>query len=73
MAEIRVEKVDRRTGIPVWAIVLALVVLAAIIAAVVSMRNRGHQQDVDHTALMAPVHVLVLETHPLYIPSVRCA
>jgi len=73
MAEIRVEKVDRRTGIPVWAIVLALVVLAAIIAVVVSMRNRGHQQDVDHTALMAPAHVLVLETHPIFIPSARCA
>jgi hypothetical protein len=53
--------------------VLALVVLAAIIAVVVSMRNRGHQQDVDHTALMAPAHVLVLETHPIFIPSARCA
>jgi hypothetical protein len=70
MAEIRVE---RKKGMSVWAIVLALVVLAAIIAAVVSMRNRGHQQEVDHTALMAPAHVLVLESQPIYIPSARCA
>jgi len=73
MAEIRVERIDSKKGMPVWAIVLALVVLAAIIAAVVSMRNRGHQQEVDHTALMAPAHVLVLEIHPIYIPSARCA
>ncbi|MFY9826980.1 MAG: hypothetical protein WAM82_36850 [Thermoanaerobaculia bacterium] len=70
MAEIRVE---RKKGMPVWAIVLALVVLAAIVWAIVSMRNRGHQQDTDQTALMAPAHVLVLETHPIFIPSARCA
>jgi len=73
MAEIRVERIDRKKGMPVWAIVLALVVLAAIVAVVVSMRNRGHQQDVEHTALMAPVYVLILETQPIYIPSARCA
>ena len=73
MAEIRVERIDRKKGIPVWAIVLALVVLAAIVAVVVSMRNHGHQQEVDHAALMAPAHVLVLETEPIYIPSARCA
>jgi type VI protein secretion system component VasF len=71
MAEIRVERVDRKKGIPVWAIVLALVVLAVIVWAVVSMRNRGHQQDVDHRALMAPAHVLVLETHRFYGPRRR--
>ncbi|HSS48422.1 MAG TPA: hypothetical protein VLX28_05705 [Thermoanaerobaculia bacterium] len=70
MAEIRVER--RKPGIPVWAIVVALVVLAVIVWAVVSMRNRGRQQEVDHTALMAPAHVLVLETHPIYVPSARC-
>jgi hypothetical protein len=59
MTEIRVE----RKGMPVWAILIGLVVLAVILWAVVAMRNRGRQQDVDHTALMAPTHVLVLETH----------
>ena len=70
MAEIRVE---RKKGLPIWAIVVALVVLAVIIWAIVSMRNRGRQQDVDHTALMAPAQVLVLETHQFFIPSARCA
>jgi hypothetical protein len=70
MAEIRVE---RKKGMPVWAIVLALVVLAVIVWAIVSMRNRGHQGDVDHTALVAPAQVLVLETHQLFIPSAWCA
>jgi hypothetical protein len=70
MAEIRVE---RKKGMPVWAIVVALVVLAVIVWAIVSMRNRGHQQDVDHTALVVPAQVLVLETHQIFIPSARCA
>jgi len=70
MAEIRVE---RKKGMPVWAIVVALVVLAVIIWAIVSMRNRGHQQEVDHTALVAPAQVFVLETQQFFIPSARCA
>ncbi|HEY4594042.1 MAG TPA: hypothetical protein VIJ61_16605 [Thermoanaerobaculia bacterium] len=70
MAEIRVE---RKKGMPVWAIVVALVVLAVIIWAIVSMRNHGRQQEVDHTALVAPAQVFVLETHPIFIPSARCA
>jgi hypothetical protein len=73
MAEIRVERVEGKKGMPIWAILVALVVLAVIVWAVVAMRNRGRQQDVDHTSLMAPAHVLVLETHPMFIPSARCA
>ncbi len=70
MAEIRVE---RKKGIPVWAILVALIVLAVIVWAIASMRNRGRQQDVDHTAFAAPAQVLVLETHHIFISSARCA
>jgi hypothetical protein len=70
MAEIRVE---RKKGMPIWAILVALIVLAAVVWAVFAMRNHGRQQDIDHTALMAPAHVLVLETHTLFIPRARCA
>ena len=70
MAEIRVE---RKKRIPVWAIIVALIVLAVIVWAIASMRNRGHQQEVDHTAFATPAQVLVLETHQIFIPSARCA
>jgi hypothetical protein len=71
MAEIRVE---RKKGIPVWAILVALVILAIIVWAVTSLRNRGRQGDVDHTAAFAgPAQVIVLETHQIFVPSARCA
>ncbi len=41
---------ERKKGMPVWAVLGALVVLAVIIWAIVSMRNQGRQQDVDHPA-----------------------
>ena len=71
MAEIRVE---RKKGIPVWAILLALIILALIVWAVSSLRNRGHQGDVDHTALLAgSAQVIVLETREIFVPAARCA
>jgi hypothetical protein len=70
MAEIRVE---RKKGIPVWAILVALIVLALIVWAISSLRNRGHQQEIDHTALAAPAQVLVLEARQIFIPSAWCA
>ena len=70
MAEIRVE---RKKGIPLWAILVALIVLAVLVWAISSLRNRGHQQEIDHTALAAPAQVLVLESHQIFIPSARCA
>lgn len=71
MAEIRVEK---KKGIPVWVILVTLVILALIVWAVTSLRNRGSQQDVDHAAALAgPAQVIVLETHEIFVPSARCA
>jgi hypothetical protein len=71
MAEIRVE---RKKGIPIWAILVALIVLALIVWAVTSLRSRGHQGDVDHTAaLTGAAQVIVLESHQIFVPSARCA
>ncbi|MBW8876210.1 MAG: hypothetical protein JF614_14685 [Acidobacteria bacterium] len=70
MAEIRVE---RKRGIPVWLILVALIVLAVIVWAISSLRNRGHQQEIDHTALAAPAQVLVLEAQQIFVPGARCA
>lgn len=66
MAEI---KIERKKGIPVWAILLAIIVLALIVWAFVA--NRNHNQTVNNnTALLqwsapAPVHA--------YVPATRCA
>jgi amino acid transporter len=71
MAEIRVEK---KKGVPVWAILLALIILALIVWAVSSLRSRGRQQDVDHTAALAGLaQVIVLETRETFVPTARCA
>jgi amino acid transporter len=67
MAEI---KIERKKGIPVWAILLAaIVVLALIVWAFVANRNHTNQ-NVNNTAVLqwsapAPVH------H--YVPATRCA
>jgi hypothetical protein len=71
MAEIRVE---RKKGIPVWAILVALVILALIVWAVTSLRSRGHQGVEDRAAALTGVaQVIVLETHEIFVPSARCA
>jgi uncharacterized integral membrane protein len=65
MAEI---KIERKKGMPVWAILLAIIVLALIVWAFVA--NRTHQNVNNNTAVLqwsapAPVHV--------YVPATRCA
>ena len=66
MAEI---KIERKKGVPVWAILLAIIVLVLIVWALVA--NRSHtDQNVNNTAVLqwsapAPVH--------LYVPATRCA
>jgi uncharacterized integral membrane protein len=66
MAEI---KIERKKGLPVWAILLAIIVLALIVWAFVA--NRNHTQPVNNnTAVLqwsapAPVHA--------FVPATRCA
>ncbi|HEY4573574.1 MAG TPA: hypothetical protein VIJ02_06155 [Thermoanaerobaculia bacterium] len=66
MAEI---KIERKRGVPMWAILLAIIVLALIVWAFVANRNHTNQ-NVNNTAVLqwsapAPVH--------LYVPATRCA
>jgi hypothetical protein len=52
MAEIRVQK---KKGIPVWVILLALILIALIVWAIASLRDRGGEKVVNQgAALMAP-------------------
>ncbi|HEY0510277.1 MAG TPA: hypothetical protein VGH73_00135 [Thermoanaerobaculia bacterium] len=67
MAEI---KIERKKGIPVWVILLALIVLALIVWAYVSNRNRNRRTVPDNVAVLelnapAPAHV--------FVPVRRCA
>ncbi len=67
MAEI---KIERKKGLPVWAILLAIIVLALIVWAFVANRNRTTQNGNTNTAVLqwsapAPVHA--------YVPATRCA
>ena len=67
MAEI---KIERKRGVPVWAILLAILVLALIVWAFVA--NRSHtNQNVNNNAVLqwsapAPAHVY-------HVPATRCA
>ena len=78
MAEI---KIERKKGLPVWALLLALVVLLLLIWAVLATRGRSSRtapQDVAVFHRMAPV-VLQLTAPPTTrtafdsMPYVRCA
>ena len=67
MAEI---KVERKKGIPVWMLLLALIVLALLIWAFVSRRNHSPRTAPDNVGVLewsapTPVHV--------FVPASRCA
>lgn len=66
MAEI---KIERKRGIPVWAILLALIVVALLVWALVANRNRT-PKEINNVAVLAlsapaPVHD--------FVPATRCA
>lgn len=66
MAEI---KIERKKGMPVWAILLAIIVLALIVWAFLANRNHT-PRTVDNTAVLqwsapAPDHA--------FVPATRCA
>ena len=71
MAEIRVEK---KKGIPIWAIVLGLILLAALVWAFLSGRDDGREnQNVGSFERSAPVISITL-TEPAPVPVLaRCA
>jgi type VI protein secretion system component VasF len=67
MAEI---KIERKKGVPVWAILLAIIVLALLAWAFLANRNHTAQNVNNNTAVLqwsapAPVHA--------FVPATRCA
>lgn len=71
MAEIRVEK---KKGVPIWAILLGVILLALLVWAFLSGRDDGRQnQNVGALEWSAPVHSITL-TEPALAPVLaRCA
>jgi multidrug resistance efflux pump len=70
MAEIKIER-KKSSGIPIWALLLALIVLAVLVWAFMSRRNTTTDDRVNNTAMVielgapAPAHV--------FVPDTRCA
>jgi uncharacterized integral membrane protein len=67
MAEI---KIERKKGMPVWAILLAIIVLALIVWAVLANRNHTPRTENNTATVLqwsapAPVHT--------FMPATRCA
>ena len=67
MAEI---KIERKKGMPVWAILLVLIVLALLVWAFVANRNQN-RQEVNNTATVLPWSVPAA-VHA-FVPITRCA
>jgi hypothetical protein len=80
MAEIRIEK---KKGMPLWAMLLALLLLLLLVWAVLAMRGEDRQEAPPDVALLgwsvaaqqaAPVVLLPLpETTFSPVPAARCA
>jgi len=69
MAEIKIER--KKSGIPMWALLLALIVLAVLVWAFMSRRNTTTDDRVNNTAMVielsAPAPV------QFFVPDARCA
>jgi hypothetical protein len=49
MAEI---KIERKKGVPIWALLLALVLLVVLVCAALAVRNNNHRQAPQNTAVL---------------------
>jgi type VI protein secretion system component VasF len=72
MAEIRVEK---KKGVPIWAILLGLILLAALVWAFLSGRDDAQdaQENVGRLERSAPVISIILTEHAPAPEFARCA
>ena len=71
MAEI---KIERKKGLPVWGLLLALVVLLLLIWAVLAMRGRSSQTPSRDVAMLHRVAPVVLQVTAFESePYLKCA
>ena len=68
MAEIRIEK---KKGVPIWAILLGVILLAVLIWAFLSGRDDG-RQNVGSLERSAPISITLTEPAPAPVLA-RCA
>jgi hypothetical protein len=69
MAEIKIER--KKSGIPMWALLLALIVLAVLVWAFMSRRNTTPDDRVNNTAMVIELNAPA--PAPFIVPATRCA
>jgi hypothetical protein len=72
MAEIKIER--KKSGISMWALLLALIVLAVLVWAFVSKRNPTVDDRVNNTAMVIELSAPAPAPPAQYfVPGTRCA
>jgi len=69
MAEIKIER--KKNGIPMWALLLALIVLAVLVWAFMSRRNQPTDDRVNNTAMV--IELSAPAPAQFLVPVARCA
>jgi multidrug resistance efflux pump len=69
MAEIKIER--KKSGIPMWALLLALIVLAVLVWAFMSKRNQPTDDRVNNTAMV--IELSAPAPAQAFVPASRCA
>lgn len=69
MAEIKIER--KKSGIPMWALLLALIVLAVLVWAFMSRRNQTPDDRVNNTAMV--IELSAPAPAQFFVPDTRCA
>ena len=69
MAEIKIER--KKSGIPMWALLLALIVLAILVWAFVSKRTPTTDDRINNTAMV--IEPSAPAPAQFFVPATRCA
>lgn len=69
MAEIRIER--KKSGIPVWVLLLALIVLAVLVWVFMSRRSTPTDDRLNNTAMV--IEMSAPAPASFFVPATRCA
>ena len=69
MAEIKIER--KKSGIPMWALLLALIVLAVLVWAFMSKRNQPTDDRTNNTAMV--IELSAPAPAQYFVPGTQCA